>query len=430
MYLPAPTSELHADRLRALLHTARVLASGIHLERLLGIITEQVTAVLQAERSSVLLYDPASDTLRGLITQGIASDLIRIPNGTGLAGYTAMTKAIVNVPAAQADPRFHDAYDAQTGFRTRSVLCAPLLTPDRQLIGVLQVLNKSTGAAFTAEDEALLEAFCSHAAVAIERARLVEQYGEQQRLQASLAVAQDIQMSLLPQPAKVPPGVEAGIHLQPTQIVGGDLYDIVPSGAEQLCISIGDVSGKGVPAALFMHGTLTLLRLAASEGLAPDHCFERINRVQRNDQSMFVTLFYGILDRRTGCLTYANAGHPPPFVVRADRHVFRAPRARNLPLCLLSTPRYELGQLFLAPDDLLVLYTDGILEAADRDGEEFGEARILQALQEAATCTAQDAVDHLMEAVHAFTNGVPQRDDSTVLALRYSSLAHSPGTAI
>lgn len=416
-------ADLQASRLDALLKTSKALASDIHLERLLVVIAEQVTDVLEAERSSVFLYDESQDELRSVVAQGMTSKVVHFPADMGLAGYAAQSQATLNIPDAQDDPRFNASFDAWTGFRTRSVLCAPMLNYEQKLVGVIQVLNKRSRAVFTEEDEILLEAFSAHASVAIERARLVEQYTEQQCLQESLKVAHEIQMSMLPRAFPAPSAIgcyDLYAYLQPAQAVGGDLYDFFRLDEHQLGFAVGDVSGKGVPASLFMNGTYTLLRLAATEGLPPDRCFANINRVQRNRTGMFVTLFYGLLDLRTGCVTYGNAGHPPPCIVRRNGSVTFTDKAQNLPLCLLKTSTFQVNQLLLEPDDMLVLYTDGVLEAANPAGELFEQERLLFALQGAASFTPQETVCNLVEEVYAFTEGTPQRDDLTVLALRYT----------
>jgi len=424
VFTKSPTN-LRFSKVEALLKTARVLASDIHLERLLVVIAEQVTEVLDAERSSVLLYDAAQHELHGMVVQGLKPSKIRIPVGQGLAGYAAQTKQILNVPNAQGDLRFTVSYDAWTGFRTQAVLCAPILGTERQLVGVIQVLNKRSGRRFTREDEMLLEAFSAHAALAIERAHLVEQYAEQQRLQASLQVAQAIQMSMLPQTAATTDAAcyDLYAHLQSAQTVGGDLYDFYAEDEYRLGFAIGDVSDKGVPAALFANGTSTLLRLAASEGLPPDACFANINRVQQNQKGMFVTVFYGLMDLRTGVITYGNAGHPPPCIAHRDGTVTFAPRAQNLPLCLLTSDTFQVNQLHMEPGDLLVLYTDGVLEAANTAGAQFGQDGLQRVLGEAAGASAREAVERLLEAVERFTAGMAQRDDLTLLALRYEGMA-------
>lgn len=418
---PRPT-DIHAGRLEALLKTTKALASDIHLDRVMIVVADQVTSVLDAERSSVLLYDEAHDELRGIVAQGMGTAELRFPADKGLAGYVAQSRTTLNVADAHEDPRFNAGYDARTGFRTRSVLTAPILSPGGKLIGVIQVLNKQTAAIFDEEDEILLEAFSAHASVAIERARFVEQYADQQRVKESMRVAHTIQTGLLP--SNMPGGgtddrFDLYAHLETAYSVGGDLYDFLQLDDDRLVFAVGDVSGKGVPAALFMNGTHSLLRLAAGDGHPPDRCFDQIQRVQMNRNSMFVTLFYGLLDLRSGRLAYGNAGHPPPCLVRGNGSAEFFPRARNLPLGVLRSPQFHVDEFDLSPGDLIILYTDGVLEATNPAGDEFGQERLLEAVHGAELLTAHEAVDRIIERVEAFAMDTPMRDDVTVLALRF-----------
>lgn len=411
---------LHTDKLHALLCVSKAMASGIHLDELLEVIVAQATEVVAAERSSLFLYDPEPDELYSVVARGLEAAPLRMAAGTGLAGYVARTRAVVNVRDAYADPRFDPTVDRQTRFSTRSVLAMPIVGTDDRLLGVVQVLNKRGDDAFGPEDEVLLEAFCSHAAVALERARLVEAYVEQQRMHEALKLARDIQRGMLPRPFAQPhEHVELHALLTPAMLVGGDLYDYFFVDEHRLAFAVGDVSGKGVSASLFMAGTHTLLHAAGLEGLPPNRCLAQINRVQQNQTSMFVTLFYGLLDLRTGEVVYGNAGHPPPVLVGPEGPARFAPRSENLPLGLLSRLTFQPDRLALDHGTLLFLYTDGVTEAVDADGEMFGEARLLETLEDCRGLAPSAVVERVSEAIGAFSHGEAQRDDITMLALRY-----------
>jgi sigma-B regulation protein RsbU (phosphoserine phosphatase) len=288
-------------------------------------------------------------------------------------------------------------------------------------MGVVQLLNKAEGQTFSASDEALLEALCSHAALALERARLTEAYLEQQRLRAALDLAQQIQRSTLPDDAPIASDrVALHTHLAPASVVGGDLYDFFLIDERRFGFAVGDASGKGVGAALFMAGTQSLLRLVGQQGLPPERCFEDINRVQQNRAPMFVTLFYGILDLDTGRVEYCNAGHLPPVLLRSKGSLVPLDRARNLPLGLIRNRRFRPGQLTLGPGDLLFLYSDGVIEATDVQGEMFGEERLLAELASCPKRSPADLVHHIQTAIQRFCRGAPQHDDITMLALKYA----------
>lgn len=412
---------LQSDKLQALLRVSKAMASGIHLDELLKVIVEQATEVVGADRSSLFLYDSEAGELRSVVARGLEESPLRLAVGTGLAGYVARTRAVANVPDAYADPRFDPTVDLQTGFNTRSVLCMPIESADGRLLGVVQVLNKRAGGPFDAEDEAMLEAFCSHAAVALERARLVASYVEQQRMYEALKVARDIQRGMLPRPFLRPhPLVDLHGLLTPAMLVGGDLYDHFFIDEDRLGFAVGDVSGKGISASLFMAGTHTLLRSGGLEGLPPNRCFAQINRVQQNQIAMFVTLFYGVLHLRTGEVVYCNAGHPPPVLVDRSGCARFAARSENLPLGILTQLTFQPNRLVLDPDGMLLfLYTDGVTEAVDPDGDMFGEERLLEALTGSGDLTPLGAVQKVSDAVRVFSRGAAQRDDITMLAIRY-----------
>ena len=202
------------------------------------------------------------------MSEDLAQGQIRIPLGVGIAGHVARTREPLNVPDAYADPRFNPQFDRDTGFRTRSILCAPALTNAGRLIGVIQVLNKVGRAAFTADDERLLAAFASIAGIALDRARLVEAFLEKEKIESSLRLAHDIQMGMLPRQFPRRPELDLFATLRPAKSVGGDLYDFRLDG-DRLWFVVGDVSGKGVPAALFMAVTKVLFGVSVEVESSP-----------------------------------------------------------------------------------------------------------------------------------------------------------------
>ncbi len=238
-----------------------------------------------------------------------------------------------------------------------------------------------------------------------------------------LAVAQRIQQGALPRTLPQGPGseqVEVAAEMIPAREVGGDLYDYFWVDDCCLAFAVGDVSGKGVPAALFMALTRNALRAVALTGLPPEACLARANAILHEEavRGMFVSLFYGVLDVRTGTLTYANAGHLPPLIVHADGTVTLLPLARNLALCLSAQARYEARTYTLAPGESLLVYTDGVTEAVSATAGRFEDARLAAVAAAGARSDARAQVARVVAAVEAFAEGVPQADDVTALAVR------------
>ena len=293
-------NELH--KLKALLEVSKVMGHELLLDDLLKLILDKTTEVMEADRSSLFLYYKNTNELWSKIAQGLKEGSeIRFPVGVGIAGEVAQTLKTANIPDAYEDPRFNQAFDKASNYRTKSVLCLPMIDMDQQLVGVIQVINKKNEKPFDEQDEELLEALGSHAAVALQRAQLIEVYVENQKLEETLKMAHDIQMSLLPK--KFPPFedktdcLDIFAIIEPAKEVGGDLYDFLLLDDEHLCFAVGDVSGKGVPAALFMAVTKTLLKATANIKLHPSEIICKMNDFLStdNEADMFCTFFLGII---------------------------------------------------------------------------------------------------------------------------------------
>jgi sigma-B regulation protein RsbU (phosphoserine phosphatase) len=412
-------SDVLVRNLNSLLDVSKALGAEVELDSLLGVILSQATRVMEAERSSLFIYDEASQSLSIRNSQDVAEGGIRIPLGVGIAGHVAKTRELLRIADAYADPRFSQQSDRDTRFKTRQVLCAPMLTHAGRLIGVIEVLNKGAGGSFTEEDEKLLSAFASLAGIALDRARLIESYLEKKKIEASLKLAHDIQMGMLPR--ALPPRREFEIFatMQPARSVGGDLYDFLADD-QGLWFAIGDVSGKGIPAALFMAVTKVLLRASIESEASPAAVLGRANRglCRDNEQGLFVTAFLGRLNVASGELLYASAGHNPPYRLSGD--VARPlPADTGLVLGLRDDFEYRTEHAQLAPGDAIFAYTDGLTEALSPEGEEFGATRLESYLRGTAGQGAADVVRGAALALARFVAGAPQFDDTTLMAVRY-----------
>jgi phosphoserine phosphatase RsbU/P len=244
-------------------------------------------------------------------------------------------------------------------------------------------------------------------------------------IQQELSIAARIQQSILPRNfPPFPDRHDFDLHaaMVPAKEVGGDLYDFFLLDRDRLGLVIGDVSGKGVPAALFMAVSRTLLRATALQRITPGECLQYLNvtLAGQNASSMFVTLFYGILDTRSGELEYAIGGHNPPYVVSPDGSARQLPIAHSGTIVgLIEGAAYETQRCSIAPGDGIVLYTDGVTEAMNRAEEFFGEERLEEFLAARPGAGAGRLVSELHAAVDEFAGEMPQADDITVVALRY-----------
>ena len=245
-----------------------------------------------------------------------------------------------------------------------------------------------------------------------------------EHLQKELAIARDIQINMLPAGSRLfpeQPEVQAYAIMEPAKQVGGDFYDAFFVAPGRLFVAVGDVSGKGMPAALFMARAITQLRMEAVRGQSPSEVLGAVNRAlcEGNDEIMFVTLFCGVLDTRNGQFTFSNAGHNPPLLLGADgRHEFLKLK-KGLIAGFRDNVSYAPDSLQLAPGQSLLLYTDGVTEALSRQEEFFSDERLFATLHERVWDSPRILIDTLRAAIADFAQGAPQADDITMLALHY-----------
>jgi len=240
-------------------------------------------------------------------------------------------------------------------------------------------------------------------------------------LQQELDMARTMQLSILPPDRPERDGLAVHGSMLPAKEVGGDFYDFFELDDGRLALVVADVSGKGVPAAFFSLITRTLLKAIATAAAEPEAAITRLNDLlcAENEQMMFVTLFFGILEPASGRFRYVNAGHNPPLHLRGDGAVELLEVTGDMALAVMDDNDYQERELTLAPGELLLLYTDGVTEACDPDNAEFGEERLIAVLQQNQDTPTWMLPQALGNAVKAFENGAPQADDLTVLALGY-----------
>ena len=254
--------------------------------------------------------------------------------------------------------------------------------------------------------------------------RLKATTAAKEKMESELRVAHDIQMNILPQ--KFPPfparnDFDIFAFIKPAKEVGGDLYDFFAIDQEHILFVIADVSGKGIPAALFMAVTKTLIKSKAVPGIAPDSILTQVNQelYQGNDANMFVTVFCGILNTATGDIVYANGGHNPPLVIRNNGGTTFLKGASNLLVGILPDIQYSKETLTLEPGDSLFLYTDGVTEAMNQSGELFSDARLKEEIEKVSRNPIRELVSHIDEQVRRFSHDAPQSDDIAMLIVQY-----------
>lgn len=245
-----------------------------------------------------------------------------------------------------------------------------------------------------------------------------------EQIEHELTVARTIQMSMVPKVFPVPPDVrevEVFAILESAKEVGGDLYDFFYIDDDHFCFVIGDVSGKGVPASLFMAVTKTLIQAKAGVGISSaDILYHTNNELCRgNDETMFVTLFCGILDIRTGEVEFSNAGHNKPYLYRENGLVQMLNPQKGIALGIMEDFSFSNEKIHLSPSDAIIIYTDGVTEAMDNNNEMFSEERLENTITKVGSAAAKAITQSIVTEVKSFANGAPQSDDITILVLRY-----------
>jgi sigma-B regulation protein RsbU (phosphoserine phosphatase) len=413
---PSSVRELHAMRT-----VSEFMVSGRDLEELLRVIINELVETIGAERGAIFLIDERTKELvsRVLVEdEGVLRE-IRVEIGEGIAGYVAATGEVLNIEDAYQDRRFQRGIDEMTGFRTGSVLTAPMRNPQGKTIGVVQLLNKK-GGPFTARDERLLTAMTAQAVISIENARLYEQEMHQRLLNQELETARMIQESFLPQTVPHSAGWDIGAFWRPMNEVAGDFYDFYTLPDGRLAVIIADVSGKGVPAALFMALTVTVLRFAMSLNFPPEELMDRANCSIVSDQQskMFATVFVGYLDLESSELQFASAGHNPPLLYRAATGECQHLEASGVAIGLFPAASYSRQTVTLHKDDVLVLYTDGITEMLNEEEEEFGEDRLESLVVRNASRASHELTQIIVEAAAAFGTEEGAVDDETLVVIK------------
>jgi len=407
------------ERLRKALEVSQLISSELQLGPLLRLIMEVTQRVMEAEACSLFLVDAETGGLVFQVALGESGDklkeIYRVPKGSGVAGWVAEHVQPVLLNDVYADERFNPDYDRQTGFRTRNMLCVPVCYGGT-CIGVCQVINRIDGD-FSEEDLQLLEPLSIMAAVAIENARVHQKLMEQRLMEHDLGLAHRLQQSFLPQEPPRTPGYTCAYVNRTAFEVGGDLYDAFTLPDGRVAYLLGDVSGKGVAAALVMSRVLKDLRFEAIAGGDAGEILTRFNRefCKAMQQGMFVTLVLLLLHPATGHVEIANAGHLPP-VIRYGQSIRLGEKASGPPVGIIDTVAYETHGMELRPGETILLYSDGVTEARNPAGALLGEKRMLDWLAEAPDGSVS-CVDFLCDRVLHFADGERQSDDITLLAL-------------
>ncbi len=392
------------------------LARTLNLDELLPLVIELLGETIDFDAVGIYLYHRGSGELEWFQGHGYpegSEEQVRLKVGQGAVGWVAERREAVVMSDVARDGRY---LNARPG--TRSEMTIPLHAGD-ELVGVLNLESDRVGA-YGDEHLRLLSAFGNQAAIAIQRAWLHNQAIEKRRLEEEVHIARRIQRRLLPSEEPVLEGLDIAAFNHPSLEVSGDVYDFIEITRHQLGIMIGDVSGKGIPAGIIMATFRASLRAEIRNNYAISTILDKVNRlmVESLEEGAFVTAVYGVLDRRTGRFTYANAGHNPPLLVRASGRIELLEEGGTILGSFRDSP-YREGMVDLEVGDRLAFYTDGITEAFSPAGEMFGMDQLAELLRTGADGeSSRTTCRRILEAVRDHVHGGHMEDDLTAILLQ------------
>ena len=404
--------------LNRLLEVTRVLAEELDLARMLDTIVAEACVALQCDRAILYQYDAKRQAL--VATAGSPVPLY-LEIDQGIAGYVARHRLMLNLADPARDSRWDAILDRATGVRTSSILSVPLFAArDGRLLGVLEMLN-NRGGPFDDDDECLALAFSHHAAAALDRARLVEELQQRRETQASLNIAREIQRRFMPHKLPPIPRFEVATWWFPNEAVGGDYCDVITLADGQIALCVADVCGHGLGPSLLMASVRAALRTLVLTHSSPQLLIESLGMALADDfqPGAFVTMILAMLDPLANRLHFANAGHAPALLYHAATQTFSELESTGLPIGVVAEPDCPLGPpLSMELGDLLVLATDGIVEAIDQHGDFFGLDRLQDFVRRLAAEPVEAIVREIGRQVELHYVGESPPDDLTLLVVR------------
>lgn len=413
------------DKLRMLLDITKRISRSLDLQEVLNLVMDTLDSLIPYDAAGIFLVkcvdgsaategeEPCvfqAEAVRGYDIEELTN--LHLKLGEGLIGQVALTAEPITSPDVRMNPAYINARS-----ETRSEMVAPIIA-NTEVIGVFDIESDELNA-YSEDDLEVLMLLASQVAIIIEKVMLHEQLIEKKRLEGQLEVARQVQLELLPARDPQLEGFDISAYNYPTEEVSGDYYDWVRIFDDQIGLVIADVSGKGVPAALLMAFLRASLRAATHIGYSPHISMAKVNYLlwESIERNQFITAFYGILDVTNKTLTYTNAGHNPPILLDKDGN-YRFIEQGSLPLGMFRDTRYHEYYLTTEPGEILVLYTDGVTEAHNSQGEEFGRNRLAEAAKANRQLGARDLIAALQKTVIDWTDGLGATDDITFFVIK------------
>jgi len=411
------------------------LLGNLDLDRIMAKLMELSLKILLAEVGSIMLFNEDNE-LSTNIEWGLKDDFVKsiiYKDGNSLVDKVAESRSVYHIEDL---PHDQELSLAGNQYAVNSIISFPLFTKNKTY-GVINVINQEGGTSFGSLEIETLKTVAQLASIAIENAVYHQQAVEQEKLLEQLRIAGDIQRGLLPQTDPVIEGLDISGISMPAVNVGGDFFDYINTPENKLCVVIGDVAGKGIPAALLMAMTRSMVRSSLQQ--SENNLNDLPKRVQSVNNSLarenlngkFVTALIYILDLKLMKIHFLSAGHTPLYIFRPRENIFQSYNEGGLPFGILENEQYQHAVVDINPGDILVTYTDGVTEAQGKSGELFGYQRLQNIIKKQASQSAQDIRNAVIKEVEDFALGMPQFDDLTLVVAKisgHSSVAPSPGS--
>jgi sigma-B regulation protein RsbU (phosphoserine phosphatase) len=409
------------DKLRMLLDITKKISRSLNLDEVLNLVMDTLGTLLPYDAAGIYLIETNEDDghpyiFKSRVIRGyeISFELIepRLKLGEGFIGRVAQTgEAIISADVSQ-DQRYFKARE-----RTRSEMVAPIISNDK-VIGAFDLESDHLDA-YSEDDLSVLQLLTSQVAIIIEKVQLHEQLVEKKRIEAQLEIARQVQLELLPDHDPQLENFDISAYVFPTEEVSGDYYDWVEVFEDQIGITVADAVGKGIPAALLMAFLRASVRAGVQTGYASHILLSKINNLLWDsiEDNRFVTAIYGILDTTNRTFVFSNAGHNPPLLIRPDGE-YKYVEYGDTPLGMFRDARYHQHFIRFERDQVMVVYTDGITEAANDAGEEYGQDRFAASVLRSIHLPAKQMIDHIRKDVADFTERKFLDDDGTLFIVK------------
>jgi phosphoserine phosphatase RsbU/P len=410
---------LAVEELSVLNEIATAITSTQSIDKIVDLIVRKCVKHIKVEQGVVMLLDE-KDTQNPFHTmirkQDSSSNLLPFRLDTQLSGWMLMNKAPLLINDFQSDKRFSTVKDVE--FPIKSLLSVPMQMKGK-MIGLVTVFNKHGEGGFTINDQRLLGIIAAQSAHVVENARLYQNEQALLKLQEEMRLAYEIQVDLLPKAQPKVPGYSIAGKSIPAKEVGGDYYDFIDLTNNRLTFCLGDITGKGMPAAILMANLQASLRGQAISGKPVNECVEFTNDLlyYNTAPNKFATLFYGVLNKENDEIIYCNAGHNNPILISEDNQIYR-PDVGGLIVGITPSIKYDEAIIKLKKNDMLVIFSDGITEAMNKDEEEFEEDRLFALIKSNKDKKAEELIELIFKEVYNFTKGQPQSDDMTMIILK------------